>query len=241
MNNLTSHPIRHTSGSETEWHQHDTAQMYWINQGTATIETLDHQWTMTPASIGWIPACLEHKSNVVSDMEAFIIYLPVNDVYSPTSQAKVIASNALIAALIERIKGFDFTHLTLSQQRLIDVLIDEVNAAKPCNLYLPLPNKNNIRRLTYWLMSHPDDPRSQSQLAADFATSSRTLSRVFKSETGINFGFWRQQARLISSLTMLSQGMSVTSTALSCGYSNTSSYITAFKARFGITPSKYFN
>ncbi|MCG7491862.1 AraC family transcriptional regulator [Vibrio sp. Of14-4] len=241
MSSVKSRSIQHNSDSQTHWHQHDMAQLYWLTQGTATIETLDQQWTMTPASVGWIPAHLEHKSSVVSEIEAFIIYLPVTHVSSLNSQAKVIASNSLISALIERIKNFNFKDLTEPQQRLVDVLVDEIASSQSNDLFLPLPKKDNIRRLAHWLMSHPDDTRSQNELAAEFATSPRTLSRVFKSETGINFSTWRQQARLITSLTLLSQGMSVTSTALSCGYANTSSYITAFKARFGITPSQYFD
>nr|WP_307777083.1 AraC family transcriptional regulator [Vibrio neptunius] len=39
---------------------------------------------------------------------------------------------------------------------------------------------------------------------------------------------------------LLEKGLSITCVALSCGYSNTSTFITVFKARFGVTPSVYF-
>jgi AraC-like DNA-binding protein len=68
----------------------------------------------------------------------------------------------------------------------------------------------------------------------------KTFCRLFKRETGLSFRGWWQRARLLSSLNGLEEGVSVTSTALSCGYDSTSAFIAAFKGLFGRTPGELF-
>jgi AraC-like DNA-binding protein len=46
--------------------------------------------------------------------------------------------------------------------------------------------------------------------------------------------------RLLSSLSLLEEGDSVTNAALACGYDSTSAFIAAFKGLFGFTPGELF-
>ncbi len=70
--------------------------------------------------------------------------------------------------------------------------------------------------------------------------SEKTLMRLFQRETGLSFRGWRQRMRLLSSLSLLEEGDSVTNTALACGYDSTSAFIAAFKSLFGFTPGELF-
>jgi len=47
--------------------------------------------------------------------------------------------------------------------------------------------------------------------------SVRTLERLFKDETGLSFGAWRQRARLLQSLVLLADGANVTQAAFAVG------------------------
>lgn len=69
--------------------------------------------------------------------------------------------------------------------------------------------------------------------------SERTLSRLFAKEFHTSFQLWRQQIRLICSLSLLDEGFSIQSIADQVGYQNDSSYIKAFKAYFDVTPQKF--
>ena len=62
--------------------------------------------------------------------------------------------------------------------------------------------------------------------------------RLFQRETGLSFRNWRQRMRLLSSLTALEAGHTVTDAALGCGADSTSAYIAAFKQLFGATPGE---
>ena len=73
-------------------------------------------------------------------------------------------------------------------------------------------------------------------MARRYGLSARTLERLFRAETGMRFGLWRQKAKLLESVRVLVEGGSVTAAALESGYSSVSAYIAAFKQTFGCTP-----
>ncbi len=73
------------------------------------------------------------------------------------------------------------------------------------------------------------------------STSVRTLERLFQKETGMTFGKWRQQLRLLHALRLLAGGRPVTAVALDVGYDSPSAFIAAFKGFFGTTPARYFD
>ena len=68
----------------------------------------------------------------------------------------------------------------------------------------------------------------------------RTLERLFQSETGLSFGKWRQQLRLLYALRLLAAGRPVTAVAFDVGYESASAFIAMFKRTLGVTPHRYF-
>jgi AraC-like DNA-binding protein len=90
------------------------------------------------------------------------------------------------------------------------------------------------------LQERPSDGRSLIELAKIAGASKRTLERLFKFETGLGFGKWRQQLRLGHAMRLLAAGEAVTSVALEVGYDSTSAFISAFRMTFGKTPGNYF-
>jgi AraC-like DNA-binding protein len=68
----------------------------------------------------------------------------------------------------------------------------------------------------------------------------RTAARLFQKETGLSFGKWRQQLRMLKALEILGAGASVIQVALEVGYNDVSSFIAVFKKAYGETPAKYF-
>jgi AraC-like DNA-binding protein len=70
--------------------------------------------------------------------------------------------------------------------------------------------------------------------------SSKTFHRHFQRSTGVTFGRWRQQARLLLSLEALAQGLPVLQVALQHGYDSQSAFAAAFRRQFGVTPSAFY-
>ena len=78
-----------------------------------------------------------------------------------------------------------------------------------------------------------------SALADAALTTERTLSRLFRKETGMSYPQWRAQARAIHAMILLAQGESVTDTGSLCGWSTTSAFIDSFRRAMGQTPGAY--
>ena len=69
--------------------------------------------------------------------------------------------------------------------------------------------------------------------------SRRTFTRIFRAETGMSFGEWRQQACLFAALPRLAAGESVTGLALDLGYESPAAFTSMFKRMLGAPPSRY--
>ena len=122
------------------------------------------------------------------------------------------------------------------EARLMSVLMDELEAAQIEPLLLPLPSDARALTAAEWILKNPADGATAEALARRCGLSARTLERLFRAETGMRFGLWRQKARLLESVRVLVEGGSVTDAALESGYSSVSAYIAAFKQTFGCTP-----
>jgi AraC-like DNA-binding protein len=68
----------------------------------------------------------------------------------------------------------------------------------------------------------------------------KTIQRLFVKETGMTFGQWRQQARLLRALELLAVGEKVIDVALALGYESPSAFAAMFRKQFGQTPSQFF-
>jgi AraC-like DNA-binding protein len=82
--------------------------------------------------------------------------------------------------------------------------------------------------------------RTLDEWSAAAGASSRTLARLFRKETGMSFGAWRQQARLLDALRRLATGEAVTNVALDLGYASPSAFTSMFRRTLGRAPSRYF-
>ena len=96
------------------------------------------------------------------------------------------------------------------------------------------------RRVAVWLQEHKDSPGLLKQVRKTAGCSKRTLERLFLYETGLTFGKWRQQMRLLHALRLLAAGQSVTTVALDVGYDTPSAFIAMFRRNLGATPGRYF-
>jgi AraC-like DNA-binding protein len=120
----------------------------------------------------------------------------------------------------------------------VRVLLDRIAALPKEPLHLPMPKTPKLRAIAVELAERPRLPLARA--ARDAAMSPRSFARHFSIETGITFGAWQRQARLLRALELLGNGLSVGDVAFSLGYESTSAFIAMFHRSFGTTPAKYF-
>jgi AraC-like DNA-binding protein len=125
-----------------------------------------------------------------------------------------------------------------SEARLARVVVDQLETLPTVPLQLPMPRDDRARRAAERLLLDPGEPIDEAARVA--GASKRTLERLFRSETAMTLGRWRQRLRLIEALRLLAAGQPVTRVALDVGYDSPSAFITAFRRELGTTPGRYF-
>jgi len=174
-----------------------------------------------------------------------LLTLYVEPAQAPLPNApRVVAVDALLAALMEAAAASGPAYPEGGPEaRLVAVLLDRVsllggaNSAVP--LELPWPVSPGVVAIAEALSADPADRRTLDGWSAGRGFTPRTAARRFVAETGMTFGRWRQQVRLLAALEALGAGASVTEAALAVGYEDVSAFIAMFKAALGATPSAF--
>lgn len=234
-----------TEDTEVHPHCHNEGQIWAIFEGIVTTELNGRHWTLPQGRICWIPPGVVHSARTQHAVNAWMAYLRPDLCHAFPEQPAVFVVTELTQALIQRINswyhyGQSTSHdLTPAQQRLMEVLLDELLAARTEPMCLPMPSHPGLYRMAYQLMADPADKRSLAEWASYCGLSERGLSRHFRSETGLSLVEWRTQARMTRAVQLLMEGQSVTAIALEVGYDSISNFISTFRRHFGVTPTQY--
>jgi AraC-like DNA-binding protein len=103
-----------------------------------------------------------------------------------------------------------------------------------------MPRDPRARQAAELLRRRPGDSRALEKTAREAGASKLTLERLFRAETHMTLGRWRQRSRLIEALRRLAAGHAVTRVALEVGYESPSAFVAAFRRELGTTPGRYF-
>jgi AraC-like DNA-binding protein len=222
-------------------HAHDWHQLIYASEGVMWVHTEQGEWVVPPNRAVWVPAGVEHGIEMTGTVLVQTLYLAAG-VASELPERCCAANVApLLRELILHIIALGTLDLSVPRQaRLIAFLVDQLSALPSIPLQLPLPSDERAKRAVAWMRAHPDDSGPLKQMAKRVSASVRNLERLFQKETGMTFGKWRQQLRLLHALRLLAAGRPVTAIALEVGYDSPSAFIAAFKGFFGTTPARYF-
>lgn len=231
-----------SAGSWTPPHRHDWVQFSYAISGVLGVHTAEGSFFAPPQWGVWIPAGLEHDVATSMRAEMRSLYVRKEDCSWAPERCRVLEVTPLARELI---KAFcllppSYPQGDSSEARLVQVLLDQLACLPEVGFSLPLPRHPRLLGLCNELIESPGQLITLHDWAERLGTSEKTLMRLFQRETGLSFRGWRQRARLLSSLSALEEGDSVTNTALSCGYDSTSAFIAAFKSLFGCTPGELF-
>lgn len=223
-------------------HQHsNSGQLMYAISGTLLIETHAGRWLVPPNRAVWLAAGEEHSVIMRSRTQVRSILIKADVANSTLPNGTVVINvTPLLKELIQAATllptdyGAD-RHANL----LVSLLLEELKRHHALNLLLPWPKEARYHNVCEYLTHHLTDARPIAEWASELHISAKTFERQFVQLTGISFGKWRQQARLLYSLEALNEGLPITEIALSYGYSSHSAYSAAFKAFFGQSPSDF--
>lgn len=225
--------------AQIDWHDHDVQQLVYPSRGVLTISVTGGAWVVPPRRAVWIPAGVAHSHLAHGRTEMRTLSFPAAVDPIGGGRPAVLAVSPLLREVIIALTDFGGDYDARQRANLEAVALDQLRRVDELPLYLPAPGDDRVGAIAALLRADPADGRTLTQLGAAVGASERTLSRLFRRETGMSFPQWRTQLRLHHALVLLAGGTSVTSTALACGYQNPSAFIQAFRQAFGSTPGRY--
>jgi AraC-like DNA-binding protein len=221
-----------------DWHDHAEHQLVYPSSGVLHVRTVRGVWVVPPRRAVWLPAGMPHSHRAHGRTQMLTLAFPAD--VNPLSAAEptVVAVGELLRQVIIALaRG----HALGPDDRadLYRVAVRRLTPAPALRHHLPAPADPRLRDVAAILAADPADGRTLAELGRAAGASERTLSRLFRRDTGMTFPQWRAQLRLQHATLLLAAGGTVTGAATSSGYSTTSAFIAAFRDAFGETPGSY--
>lgn len=231
----TRHPL--LPGEQVERHHHDVNQLVYPLRGMLEVATSAGVWMVPPHRAAWIPAAVPHahRAHGPTEMRTLIFPAATNPLHldRPTVLAVDPLLREVIAALTTEEPG------PRQRRNLEQVALDRLRTVDELPLCLPWPHDDRLARIARTLADDPADDRTLAALGREAGAAERTLSRLFRAETGMTFPQWRTQLRLQHALALLATGEPVTTVATACGFATPSAFIETFRKALGTTPGRY--
>ncbi|PQQ39181.1 AraC family transcriptional regulator [Photorhabdus laumondii] len=225
---------QHDSG----FHQHEMGQLLFTQQGCINITLADHLCILPPTRVAWIPPRIIHRAEIKSSVGYRSIYLDVNRIGYLAEHVEVLEVTPLLREVLERIAlaPFNTDWLQGAAANLLAVCFDEIHLAKREPTLLPLPFDRRLARIPMTTL-----PPTLKILAMNIGASEKTISRIFRRETGLSYQQWRQQWRLIKSIELLAKQGNLSSVASELEFASDSAFAIFFKKMTGRSPREYMS
>jgi AraC-like DNA-binding protein/mannose-6-phosphate isomerase-like protein (cupin superfamily) len=229
------------SGAQVAPHRHPRAQLVFAARGVMQVRAAGGVWLVPPDRALWIPGGVEHAIRCIGEVAMRTLYLATAATGGLPDRVAVLAAPPLLRELIlEAVKLPVLYDDDTRAGRIMSLILDELRDRAVLPLHLPLPRDPGLARLCQAVTAAPAEHRTLAQWGAALGASSRTLARLFRRETGMSYGAWCRQARLLEALARLAEGQAVTTVALDLGYDSPSAFSAMFRRHFATTPSRYF-
>lgn len=222
-------------------HYHPEDQLIYASRGVMTLQAKQGVWVVPPSRAVWIPAGTPHSVAMSGVVSMRTLYFLPRLVRGLPEECFVMNVSPLLTELILHACKFPKLNKKVAvQRRIIEIVVDQLEAAPSVPLQLPHPSDSRAKRIVQALLADPGERRTLQKLCKDCGASKRTIERLFLAETKMNFRRWRQQLRLLHAMQLLALGEKVTGAALDAGYNSPSAFISMFRKQLGTTPARYF-
>lgn len=230
------------SGYSIPRHHHDRAQLIFASSGIVRVATPDGVWVVPPTRAVWVPRGVTHEVCISRTVELRTLLIDADEQMSLPAQCCVIEASPLLRELIVRASqlGPGIGHQKMAGH-LLALILDEIRHFEVLPLHVPMPSDPHLVRICRHILDHPSDRRTCAQWGLIVGSSARNLERKFHAQTGVSFGAWRKQARLLAALDQLAMHAPIANIAADLGYRSPSAFTVMFKRVLGRQPSHFFS
>lgn len=221
-------------------HFHPWGQLNYAAHGVMHLDVDGQRFISPPNHAVWVPPDHEHGCYNPQAVVFRSVYLDRSLCADLPAQPCSLAISDILKAILG---DFARRDLKIAQderdQRLVQVLLDQLRLAPTQTCYLPFARSDGLRQVLQALHAEPGDNRPLGDWAAQVHVSERTLARQFIRELGMSFGEWRLRLRFLRAIEALESGTPIQSIAFDLGYSSASAFIAMFQRQARCTPEQY--
>ena len=222
-------------------HSHEKHQLLYAIEGVMVVHSAQSQWTV-PSNRGfWMPCGQVHSLRCVGALKMRSVFVRPDAFPNLPSDTKAVSISPLLSELIKASVSLKPPYAEDSRDaRIMHLILDELALLPALPLSLPQPADLRIQQICQALQDGPGDASTVADWSERLGLDQKTIQRLFRKETAMTFGQWRQQARLLLALERIAVGEKIIDVALELGYESPSAFTSMFKKQFGKTPSQFF-
>lgn len=222
-------------------HSHSKHQLLYAIEGVMVVHSALSQWTVPPSRGIWMPSGHVHSVRCVGPIKMRSVYVRPDGMAQLPNETRAVSISALLSELIKASVEITAPYAVDSREdRIMKLILDELATLPVLPLHLPQPQDPRIQTICTVLQRDPADGSTLADWSARLGLDEKTIQRLFHKETGMTFGQWRQQSRLLLALERIAVGEKIIDVAGALGYDSPSAFTTMFKKQFGKTPSNFF-
>ena len=221
-------------------HCHRRGQLLFANEGTMYARTTEHIWLVPPRVGLWIPPRVRHEVTMQGWVRMRTVYIDAGRNHQPHTDCRLVIVSPLLRELI--LAHTDLHSRTLQDERaatLTQLILNELRFAQEIPLRIRWPQDVRLLMACRALLRGPLLPHNLASMAEMARVSPRTLTRLFRRETGIAFHHWRAHVSVARALCRLNEGARIADVAKELAYESPSAFTKMFRQTLGVTPRDF--
>jgi AraC-like DNA-binding protein len=240
-----SHPViasryEYQDSFRQAWHSHEQAQFVYALKGILRVITPVGVWTLPPLHGLWLIPGISHELHAIGKVSMRSVYFEPDIVPRDELVCRVLAVSSLMRELVESMIADKEAGHKRRASLLDPLLLKEMrDAVEVFEGLLPLPQDRRLQQICEMLIGNPGQDDALGVWGERVGASERTLARLFRDETGLTFGQWRQQLRIVEAVARLALDVPVKAIAAELGYQSAGAFVTMFKKVMGTPPQGY--
>ncbi len=237
---MTGVAADYPAGFEVGFHSHRRGQLLYALDGVMVVEADTGRWIVPPTTAVWLRPGVKHRLLMRSAVRVRSVMLVPKAARRLPATDCVLHVSPLLRELIAEAAALGLDVCGTPRGKLVAaLLVEELRLPRALPFHLPWPADERMAAVCRAITGEPAPPASAAAWARSLAMSTKTFHRHFAKHTGMNFGQWHRQARLLAAMDAIVRGLPLMRVALDCGYESHSAFTQAFRRQFGAPPSAF--
>ena len=232
---------------QTTEHQHHKTQLLYAEGGIVHIFTNKKHWYLPARCFMIIPANIPHSIlSLNPNTQLFNFYFDVKENDSDFFRQKnIYFANDMLREMIMYTKGWNgsLQYNTTPYhflKAIKSILPDLTNKEIPFPIQHPFPKDEKLIEIARFLNQNLEKNYTLEEIAKEFGLSSRTLSRKFKNDLGMNYIRFLRSLRMTKSLELIAENKyNMYEIAMLVGYNSLSTFSNIFYKVLNMRPTEY--